>query len=276
MLEWTSDAWGKLMGPHGTGEKVPALLQQLMGEYDQEIADELFQEYLFHQNTIYTVTYAAVPYLTQMARSTTDPEVRRDLFVTCGVIEASRDRNEAAPFPAAWAGLAEQVGASVCSDIYDSYIEAIREMAYLGEDVRAHAADAPVDESEKRYILLADAAYRGAHPVANMLMTFSSGDEYVAVCPACEQDVYLWPNGEGGRIQAFAEDPVFEEEQEAYEVVPTAKFADADQKTLAKHAAAIGEHGLARDLPYLAGEANCPSCGKHMQIWPALLSTFSG
>lgn len=175
LLELTSDAWGKLMGPYGTGEKVPALLQQLMQEYDQETANGLFQEYLFHQNTIYTVTYAAVPYLAQMARSTADPEVRRDLFITCGIIEASRDRNEATPFPAAWAGLADQVGAPTCSDIFSSYIEAIREMASLGEDVRAHTADAPVDESEKRYILVADAAYRGSHPLANMLMTFSSG-----------------------------------------------------------------------------------------------------
>jgi len=274
LLEWTSDIWGKLMGPYGSGENVPTLLQQLSREYNQETADELFQEYLFHQNTIYTVTYATVPYLAQIARSTKDPEVQRNLFITCGIIEASRDKNDSAPYPAAWGELVEDVGASICEDIYRGYIEAIRDVALLGEEVRIHAAHAPFDDVEKRYILVADAAYRGSYKVANMLMTFVSGDEYIAVCQECKQDVYLWPSEEDDCIQAFAQDPVFEEEQEAHIVIPASQFSDADQAVLADQVMAIGEPGLARDLPYLAGETNCPSCGVHMPIWLALLSLF--
>ena len=274
MLEWTSDTWGKLMGPYGSGENVPTLLKQLMQEYDQETADELFQEYLFHQNTIYTVTYAVVPYLAQIARSTKDPKVQRELFITCGIIEASRDKNDSAPYPAAWVELAEDVGASICEDIYSGYIEAIRDVASLGEEVRIHAARSPVDDVEKRYILAADAAFRESYKVANMLLTFVSGDEYIAVCQECKQDVYLWPNGEGECIQAFAQDPVFEEEQEAHIVIPVSKFSDADQVVLADQVTAIGEHGLTRDLPYLAGDTKCPSCGMHLPIWLAMLSIF--
>lgn len=274
LLEWTSDTWGKLMGPYGSGENVPTLLEQLMQEYNQETADELFQEYLFHQNTIYTVTYAAVPYLAKIACSTKVPEVQRDLFITCGIIEASRDKNDSTTYPMAWAELAKDVGASICEDIYSGYIEAIRDVALLGEEVRIHAAHAPVDDVEKRYILAADAAFRGSYKVANMLMTFVSGDEYIAVCPECRQDVYLWPNEEGECIQAFAQDPVFEEEQEVHIVIPVSNFSDADQAVLADQVTTIGEHGLARDLPYLAGETNCPSCGVNMPIWLAMLSIF--
>jgi len=274
LLEWTSDTWGKLMGPYGSGENVPMLLQQLMQEYNQETADELFQEYLFHQNTIYTVTYAAVPYLAKMARMTKDPEVQRHLFITCGIIEASRDKNDSMPYPTAWAELAEDVGASICEDIYSGYIEAIRDIASLSEEVVTHTALAPIDDVEKRYILIADSAFRGSNKVANMLLTFTAGDEYIAVCQECNQEVYLWPNEEDGHIQAFAQDPVFEEEQQAQIVIPASQYLDADQAMLADQVMAIGEHGLARHLPYLAGETNCPSCGVNIPIWQALLSIF--
>ncbi|MFB7155670.1 hypothetical protein [Lysinibacillus sp. NPDC056232] len=55
---------------------MPALLQRLKQAYNQETVDALFEDYLFHQNTIYTVTYAAVPYLMQIACSTNYPEVQ--------------------------------------------------------------------------------------------------------------------------------------------------------------------------------------------------------
>ncbi|WP_042479072.1 hypothetical protein [Bacillus ndiopicus] len=274
MLEWTSDVWGKLMGPYGSGEGVPALLQQLMQEYNQEIADELFQEYLFHQNTIYTVTYAAVPYLAHIACATKDLKVRSELFTTCGIIEASRDRNDTAPFPTTWTQLAEDVGESTCADIYSGYIKAIREMALLGHKVLAYATHAVEDNVEKRYILSANVAYQGLYEVANMLMTFTMGDEYVFACPRCTQDVYLWPNEEGTCIHAFAQDPVFNEEQEAHIVIPSTKFSNVEQKMLMEQAETVGEHNLVRDLPYLTSEINCLSCGVPIQIWPALLSIF--
>lgn len=270
LLAWNSDVWGKLMGPYGTGENVPALLQQLIQNYDQEIADELFEEYLFHQNTIYTITYAVVPYLVQIACSIKDPEVRHNLFITCGVIEASRNDNDVEPFPADWTALAEQVGASICEEIYSEYIKAIHEIALLWEEVFAYAYT--LEDSEKRYVLVADAAYRGAHQVANILMTFV--DEYIVVCPMCKQEAYLWPNDRHGCIEAFAQDPVFEEEQEAHPVIPIDEFLDVEQAMLSERVAMIDEKELTRDLPYLAGEVDCPSCGTKIEIWRALLEHF--
>ncbi|WP_107838122.1 hypothetical protein [Metasolibacillus meyeri] len=270
MLTWTSDIWGKLMGPYGSGENVPVLLQQLTQKYDQEIADELFEEYLFHQNTIYTVTYAAVPYLVQIACSTQNPEVRHNLFITCGVIEASRNDHKTEPFPSGWTALAEQVGASICEEIYSEYIKAISEIALLWEEVFAYAHT--LDDSEKHYVLVADAAYRGSHQVANMLMTFV--DEYIVACPLCKQESYLWPNDKHRCIEAFAQDPIFEEGQKAYPVIPIAKFLDVEQVILSERVIMIDEKRLARDLPYLAGEVNCPSCGMDIQIWRALLEHF--
>lgn len=99
MLTWDSDVWGKLSGPYGSAENVPKLLQRLEQEYSQEVFDELFQEFLFHQNSIYTATYAVMPFLAQLACSVTDIEVRTNLFIHCGIIEASRDEQHQDPFP---------------------------------------------------------------------------------------------------------------------------------------------------------------------------------
>ncbi|MCM3271731.1 hypothetical protein [Paenibacillus elgii] len=252
------------------------LLQQLMGEYSQEIFDELFQEHLFHQNTIYTATYAAMPFLAQIACSTSDAEVRKELFINCGIIEASRDGRDEAPFPECWAELAVDAGSSVCTELYREYIEAIGKLKALTKEVFAYTAHHSIDETEKRYILVADAAYRGSYNVANMLMTFIHGDEYVAVCPACGEDVFLWPNEDNTEIlQAYEHDPVFHTGQESHVIVPATSLADEEIQTLAERAEAIGEQTLAEHLHYFAGETSCPSCREKISIWPSLLSAFT-
>jgi hypothetical protein len=247
-----------------------------MQEYSQEVFDELFQEYLFHQNTIYTATYAAMPFLARLACSTSDAEVRKELFINCGIVEASRDKRDEAPFPASWAELAEDVGSSVCTELYRDYVEAIGKLRALTKEVFAYTAQHTVDEIEKRYILVADAAYRGSYAPANMLMTFTNGDEYVAVCPACEEDVFIWPNEEhAGILQAYEQDPVFHTGQEPHLIVPAASFADEEVRALAERAAAIGEQTLAGHLHYLAGDTVCPSCREKISVWPSLLSAYT-
>lgn len=178
-----------------------------------------------------------------------------------GIIEASRDVRDEGPFPASWAELAEDVGSSVCTELYREYVEAIGKLKELTKEVFTYAAQQSIDEIERRYILVADAAYRGSYIPANMLMTFSEGDEYVAVCPACEEDVYIWPNEDhAGILQAYEHDPVFHAGQEPQVIVPVTSFADEEVRTLAERAAAIGEQTLAKHLHYLAGETLCPSC----------------
>ncbi|GLI07823.1 hypothetical protein YDYSG_38530 [Paenibacillus tyrfis] len=276
MLKWDSDVWRKLTGPYGTAENVPVLLQQLMGQYSQEIFDELFQEHLFHQNTIYTATYAAMPFLAQIACSTSDAEVRKELFINCGIIEASRNGRDEAPFPESWAELADDAGSSVCTELYREYIEAIGKLKALTKEVFAYTVHNSIEETEKRYILVADAAYRGSYNVANMLMTFIHGDEYVAVCPACEEDVFVWPNEDNTEIlQAYEHDPVFHTGQESHVIVPATLFEDEEIRTLMERVEAIGEQSLAGHLHYLAGETSCPSCREKISIWPSLLSTFT-
>lgn len=274
MLQLNSELWGKLTGPYESSEQVPELLERLMLDFDKEVFEELFQEHLYHQNTIYTVTYAAVPYLAKLALASKNREVRHEIYVTCGIIESCHDKTRSEPYPSDWTELAAEAGTEVCAEMYQSYLKAITELASLVPEMLAYAKQEISNDTEKRYVLIADAAYRESHSVANMFLNFTAGDEYVAVCGACDQEAYLWPSGGDGRIQAFAEDPVFEPLQAAHEVTPVEAFVEAEHQILAERADQLGDSSFLNQLPYLAGEMNCPSCGARMQVWPSLLSTF--
>ncbi|MGW9124932.1 hypothetical protein ACWGPW_08015 [Paenibacillus chitinolyticus] len=89
--------------------------------------------------------------MAQLACSTSDAEVRKELFINCGIIEASRDGRDEGPFPASWAELAEDVGSSVCTELYREYVEAIGKLKELTKEVFTYAAQQSIDEIEKRY-----------------------------------------------------------------------------------------------------------------------------
>ncbi|MCM3135049.1 hypothetical protein M3629_19915 [Paenibacillus polysaccharolyticus] len=275
MLSLDRDLWAKLSGPYGSAEDAPRLLQQLQQQFSQEVFDELFQEYLFHQNTIYTATYAAMPFLARLACTTSDSAVRKELYINCGIIEASRDERHQTPYPPSWTELADEVGSTVCTQVYTDYVEAIDQLRSLTEQVLTDVAELSTDDTEKRYVLIADAAFRESYIVANMLMTFSDGDEYVAECPACANEVYIWPDEHYAvPLKAYEQDPVFQPDQEAHAIIPASIWTDEETGILAERTAKIGEQTLSAHLPYLAGKTTCPSCHENIAVWPALLSTF--
>jgi Zn ribbon nucleic-acid-binding protein len=109
-----------------------------------------------------------------------------------------------------------------------------------------------------------------------MLMTFTEGDEYVAVCPACENEVYIWPDEDHAvPLRAYEDDPVFHTGQEAVVIQPASSLADEAAQALAERAGRIGEQKLTAHLPYLAGKTVCPACRENLSVWPALLGTFT-
>ncbi|WP_237900918.1 hypothetical protein [Brevibacillus brevis] len=91
MLDLASPVWGKLHGPYGLSDHIPALIQHIQHDYFSEEKEELYWELLYHQNTIYPCTYAAVPYLVEIARKTESPDILLDIFITCGMFEASSE-----------------------------------------------------------------------------------------------------------------------------------------------------------------------------------------
>lgn len=276
MLDLASLVWGKMDGPYGSAENVPQLIKQLQKQYEEAVTVELYWEQLFHQNTIYSSTLAAVPYLAEIARRSQSLEVKLDIFVTCGLFEANRCESSGAGYelPVELQPLMDRAGMVACMDIYNSYMTAIAELAGYSSDMMRFAAEVGKDNGEKRYVIAADAAYRGWRGAAEVLITFSEGDEYVASCLSCGEDIYIWPSPEDDKLLAYRSDPVFHAEQESISITPSQAIRDNELVVLQQLCSDIGESRLMRHIPYLAGQVSCPSCGASCQIWPGLTNMY--
>lgn len=65
LIPLSDPIWTRLYGPYGV-EDVPHVLARLGQGWDDDVASNLFWEMLFHQESLYPVTYAALPWLWQM------------------------------------------------------------------------------------------------------------------------------------------------------------------------------------------------------------------
>ncbi|WP_338555565.1 hypothetical protein [Paenibacillus sp. KS-LC4] len=276
MLALNSSIWSELYGPYGFADSVAEMLQQLALNYASEVKEELYWEQLYHQNTIYACTYAAVPYLAEIALHSNDPEVKLDIYISCGIFEASNTCELTSEMPAIFEKLVPDIDAKVRADIYVSYYDAIRKFMDMSEQI-ADYAQSNKDDSEKRYVVIADAAFHSERAAANMLQTHSIGDEYVAPCPACEHEVFIWPDEREEKLVAYKEDPVFNDKDAPAPIIPAAPASSAEISLRYVHSRAdrLGDEQLSAQLPYLAGHTNCPACGEKFHIWQQLLALYS-
>ncbi len=58
--------WSRLYGPYGV-QPVAAELQKLLTQWNHETAKNLFWEWLHHQDDLYPVSYAALPWIVKLA-----------------------------------------------------------------------------------------------------------------------------------------------------------------------------------------------------------------
>ncbi|WP_409178853.1 hypothetical protein [Brevibacillus fortis] len=274
MLDLASPVWGTLQGPYGFSDRVPALIQHIQHDYFSEEKEELYWELLYHQNTIYPCTYAAVPYLVEIALKTESPDILLDIFITCGIFEASSENAPHMDVPSEF--LRDQtplLDEETIREIYREYRRAILSLTEQTESI-LHLVRMGEHDTDKRYILAADAAFRGDKDIANMLLTFSEGEEYVTVCPTCDQSIYLWPDEDEDEESLFAyeEDPVFHGTAKRFSIIAKRPDMtnDSGLQALYQRAFAIEDKKLLAQLPYLGGELNCCSCDTRFQVWKGL------
>lgn len=80
--------WKRLYGPYGI-QDVAGVLRKLEGSWDVDLAEDLFWEKLHHQDDLYPVTYAALPWLwetyPQASKSTSDALVFFSHVLDCAI-----------------------------------------------------------------------------------------------------------------------------------------------------------------------------------------------
>ncbi len=224
MLALDDSAWRRFITAYGGGQEAADLLRELEPDASDGERREALMELLLHQGTIYTATLAAVPHLARMAANAADPQVRADLYILCGWMEASR---EAGADPRDIASSGEfrrerqpKLEAEIVERIARGYREGLERLGRLGQadggvgraeaedggarqteamdggEERAGAAEAErdsEDDFDAVYRLAAHEAYAGRTKNARLLFRFPEGEEYAGACPSCQVPWYVWP-----------------------------------------------------------------------------------
>ncbi len=89
--------WARLYGPHGL-QDVAGIMCALSEKWDDQQAQDLFWEELHHQEDLYPVTYATLPWLWNMAIS--EPAAREEAacflswVIRCALAHRASEQSE--------------------------------------------------------------------------------------------------------------------------------------------------------------------------------------
>ncbi|WP_052269649.1 hypothetical protein [Leisingera sp. ANG-M6] len=95
-IPFSDPIWARLYGPYGN-QSGPQQLQALAAGWDQDAANALYWDQLHHQETLYPLTYAALPWLWDLAPRTLDNLYFFSHTVSCAL--SNSDDWEDAPDP---------------------------------------------------------------------------------------------------------------------------------------------------------------------------------
>ena len=262
VLSLTSPRWQSLSHAYGDGTDVPDMLRTLQDPSAdvREAAWHKVWSALCHQDTVYTATYAAIPYLVeQAARIGASDSKRAHYLIFVGVVAMSTD---AAPIP---------------DDLRLDYVAALSRAVPLVLGA-IEAKTTPIGTFV--YLLQSLAALHGCMKMAELMNGFIDG-EFTPRCPAPRCGVELYVTIENATMFATLEDPATSVVGTRTEIspLPTAVASVAATWTdaavlpllveLARHA---GHHELATKLALLDGRITCPKCLEQFVLRTALLS----
>lgn len=279
MLTLDDRAWKFLSGPYGIDESLSEAIAELKSDYAKELLDDIVWERIYHQNTLYENTFAAIPHLLELAANGANPAMQADILCSLAVLIAE-DVNPPLPdtVPQEFRNnthlTPEQIGS-----IYHDYLQARQQLPALCEalipEARLH-----MEEDERNYFLAAMAVARGQSAFARVFIQYYGGEEYIAHCDACGMDTFVWPKED--QLLLYREDPVFHKEQEAMPITPHPDKTPAwDGVTITDENRYVwGYHFLSQlDMrtlkthwPYLFGTARCPHCDQPLDVFESILA----
>jgi hypothetical protein len=235
-----SPRWSELQHAYGDGSDLPEILGRL-SDGDVEAMDDLFGS-ICHQGTTYSASYAAVPHLADIAGRTKDAGLRAQILVLIGSIAAD---SAIPPIP---------------KDVRAAYEAALPPALKLALTTLAE----PLEPSDGVYLLATAATLDGRSVVGGVLTGFVD-EEFIAACPSCKCELYLWPQEDG--FTAAADDPVSAPKGHRTPIVPGPEPAhEADYQWLTRVGGASALSFIDGRLPFLFGRGTCPACGAAFSV----------
>ena len=256
--------WEKLSGPYGNSEEIPALLTQLGNTHSKKIADEIIWEYIYHQGSIYECTLATIPHLLKIADESNNPNFKLDLLLSLGIVLIGIDETSNLQGIFKEENLAE----SIQKRIQTAFIDSLQ----LFKDGINHSFQhaRSLEEESKRFFLIAFLVISKKHKEAEIFTIFSGNDEYVFVCPHCEEETFLW--NEENILNAYSKDPVLSTES-PQKLSIEINESNPDLEWLETPVNEIGIHSLKPLIKYFRGDLTCHNCNKQSNVFAGILNS---
>lgn len=196
--------WSRLYGPYGV-QDVAGQLRTLQATWDEALARDLFWERLHHQETLYPVTYAALPWLLTIAQA--HPQARAQVlgFASWVIYCAVSDHPEGCCGTAA-GGRYDGLSLDIETHQHDwlpqaqrlvlqdkPMLERLEKQTRRIFDTLESELLAAMDTalpSEAGYLLVGVAAKRGALGLVSTLQCLPDQELHV-FCPGCGADHWL-------------------------------------------------------------------------------------
>ncbi len=272
MIPLEEKYWKNFSSPYGDSSELPTLLKKLDSNYTEELSNEIFWEYIYHQNTLYQSTIASFPYLFKIITKEENKSIRLDGYISLGVIIAELDENEVY-----LNNIIEdntyKLDNQTKEVLYISFQKSYKEFKNLLPKLINEAKN--LSEEEKRYFLAVIALCKGNSLIAKIFILFNGNDEYMSICPNCNSELYLW--NEENRLNVYIEDPVFNKNQTPFEIIPknidrkkATIQSDNYQEWMIAYIDLLEIDSLKEIITFLFGDTICPNCKVKYSIFTSV------
>ncbi|MFJ6136817.1 hypothetical protein [Kitasatospora sp. NPDC092286] len=228
--------WSQLSHAYGAAEDIPPLLDRIAAEPSAELWHDLWSA-LCHQGSVYSASFAALPWLAGTAESR-NREQAVNALVLAGAITA---------------------GAGQLHGAGDIRSEHAAEIAALLRTVNQYRRTAS-DRTEYIHLMEAMLGFEGVVGWSEDLAWGLGNEEYEISCPGCEASLFI-VLGERGFFSTSDDYALSDGDIETRALRPAAP-ADLDSIGQRLHdiALADGQREVAQTLTYVFGNATCPDC----------------
>ncbi|MEW7280387.1 hypothetical protein ABW636_17485 [Aquimarina sp. 2201CG1-2-11] len=256
--------WKKLSSPYGNSEVIPSLIHELSKTLNKKIADELIWEHIYHQGSVYENTLATIPHLLKIIEESDNIEFNLDVIASLGVVLIYLDNISELEQIFEENHLNEKEKKRIQVAFMDS-IEKFRNLV----NKYSHNTEI-LDEESRRFYLIAFLVSIKRHKEAEIFKTFNINDEYIFVCPSCEEETFLW--NEENVLNAYSSDPTTNKNREKLAV--DLHESNINLEWLEKPIEIMNINSLKPLIPYFKGDIHCHSCTKKHNIFKGIMNSI--
>ncbi|MFE4976031.1 hypothetical protein ACFRAR_28490 [Kitasatospora sp. NPDC056651] len=235
-LDFRMTDWSQLSHAYGAAGDIPDLLDRIAAEPNAEVWNDLWSA-LCHQGSVYSASFAALPWLAGTAESG-NREQAVNALVLAGAIVAGAGQ---------WHG---------AGDVRSEHAAEIAILLRTVEQYRRTASD----RAEYIHLMEAMLGFEGVVGWSEDLAWGVGNEEYEVSCPGCEASLFI-VLGERGFFSTSDDYAVADGDIETRALHPAAPTdLDGIGRRLHDLALADGQRAVAHALTHVFGHATCPDC----------------